>query len=163
MQNQLGIIFVGILACATTAAFGQAAPATKTAPISNGQPAAVAQVAASNLTFDVASVRPSPPLDMQKLRADMQAGKMPNFGMHINGLRAEYIYLTLKDLITLAYKVKGVQVTGPAWLGTEHFDIVATMPEGSKRDDAPAMLKALLAERFKLVAHRDLKKLVFGG
>lgn len=158
MQNQLGIIFVGILACATTAAFGQAAPATKTAPISNGQPAAVAQVAASNLTFDVASVRPSPPLDMQKLRADMQAGKMPNFGMHINGLRAEYIYLTLKDLITLAYKVKGVQVTGPAWLGTEHFDIVATMPEGSKRDDAPAMLKALLAERFKLVAHRETQE-----
>jgi hypothetical protein len=52
------------------------------------------------LTFDVASVRPSAPLDMAKLQADMQAGKMPNFGAHVNGLRAEYNYLTLKDLIT---------------------------------------------------------------
>ncbi len=152
----MGYRFRVTLLAGTLLACGVALAQTIPAPA--GQPAPAAQEALSNLTFDVASVRPSPPLDMQKLQADMQAGKMPNFGMHINGLRAEYNYLTLKDLITLAYKVKGVQVTGPAWLGTQHYDIVATMPEGSKKGDAQAMLQALLAERFKLVAHRETKE-----
>ena len=110
--------------------------------------------AANDLTFDVASVRPSAPLDMAKLMADMQTGKMPNVGMHVNGLRAEYNYLTLKDLITVAYKVKTYQITGPDWLGTQHFDIVANLPEGTTKDDAPKMLQALLEERFKLKVHR---------
>jgi uncharacterized protein (TIGR03435 family) len=149
MRIRLGLSSIAGLLLAGSAAFGQAAPAAK---------AAAATPAASNLTFDVASVRPSPPLDMAKLQADMQAGKMPNFGAHVNGLRAEYNYLTLKDLITTAYKVKAVQVTGPEWLATEHFDIVATMPEGSKKDDAPALLQALLVERFKLVAHKETQE-----
>jgi uncharacterized protein (TIGR03435 family) len=83
---------------------------------------------------------------------------MPNFGIHINAARAEYNYMSLKDLIAAAYKVKAYQITGPDWLGTEHFDIVATIPEGASKDDAPAMLQALLKERFKLVAHRDTQE-----
>jgi uncharacterized protein (TIGR03435 family) len=118
-------------------------------------PAVPATPAKSNLTFDVASVKPSAPLDMQKLQADMRAGKMPNFGMHLDGLRAEYNYMSLKDLVVAAYKVKPYEVTCPDWMATEHYEIVARMPEGSTKDDAPAMLKALLAERFKLQAHAE--------
>jgi uncharacterized protein (TIGR03435 family) len=95
---------------------------------------------------------------MAKVMADMQAGKMPNVGMHVNGLRAEYNYLTLKDLITVAYKVKTYQITGPDWLGGQHFGIVANMPEGSSKDDAPKMLQALLEERFKLKVHRETQQ-----
>lgn len=146
MRNRIRISLIGGLLLAASAAFSQAA----------AKPAANA--AAANLTFDVASVKPSPPLDVQKLQADMQAGKMPNFGMHIHGLRAEYNYLSLRDLIVAAYKVKAIQVTGPGWMATEHFDIVATMPEGSKEADAPAMLQALLAERFKMVVHRETQE-----
>jgi uncharacterized protein (TIGR03435 family) len=40
-------------------------------------------------------------------------------------------------------------------MATEHYDIVARLPEGSTKDDAAAMLKALLEERFKLQAHID--------
>jgi uncharacterized protein (TIGR03435 family) len=112
-------------------------------------------VAASNLTFDVASVRPSPPLDMQKLQRDALAGKMPNFGMHLDGLRAEYNYMSLKELVVAAYKAKPYQVTCPDWMATQRYDIVARMPEGSTKDDAAAMLKALLEERFKLEAHTE--------
>jgi uncharacterized protein (TIGR03435 family) len=36
-----------------------------------------------------------------------------------------------------------------------HFDITAKMPEGSTRGQYPAMLRMLLAERFKLVVHRE--------
>jgi len=113
------------------------------------------QTAPSNPSFDVATVKPSPPLDMAKLAAEVRAGKMPKFGPNVNASRAEYIYMSLKDLIAIAYKVKPYQITGPAWLPTERFDIEAKMPDGASKDDAPGMLVSLLEERFKLVAHRD--------
>jgi len=102
--------------------------------------------------FEVASIRPSAPLDMAKLAAQVQAGKMPRFGARVDGSRAAYTYMSLKDLIAEAYKVKAYQVSGPAWLGSERFDIAAKLPDGASKDDAPAMLRALLEERFKLSA-----------
>ena len=105
--------------------------------------------------FDVASVHVSAPLDRAKLAAQMQAGQMPNFGMHLDGLRAEYNYMTLKQLIVAAYKVKPYEITSPDWMDTEHYDIVARMPEGSTRDDAAPMLKSLLEDRFHLEAHTE--------
>jgi uncharacterized protein (TIGR03435 family) len=110
-------------------------------------------------TFDVATVKVSAPLDMAKLQAQMRAGQMPNFGAHLDGLRAEYTYMTMQQLLVYAYDVKPYQIVGPDWLLTEHYDIVARLPEGTTKSDAPAMLKALLADRFKLTAHledRDL-------
>ena len=44
--------------------------------------AAFAQAPASKLVFDVASVRPSPAPDMQKMMMDLQAGKKPE-SVHI--------------------------------------------------------------------------------
>jgi uncharacterized protein (TIGR03435 family) len=152
----LGLILIVGLCLAAGTAFGQAAPEAKTAAGTQAAPAA--QAATASLEFEVASVRPSAPLDMAKVMADMQAGKMPNVGMHVNGLRAEYNYLTLKELITVAYKVKTYQITGPSWLGDQHFDIVANMPEGASKDDAPKMLQALLEDRFKLKVHRETQE-----
>ena len=117
--------------------------------------AAFAQTPAGGPSFEVATVKPSPPLDMAKLAAEVQAGKMPRFGPHIDGVQADYIYMTLKELVANAYSVKGYQINGPAWLGTERFDIAAKLPDGASKDDAPKMLQALLADRFKLAAHFD--------
>jgi uncharacterized protein (TIGR03435 family) len=95
---------------------------------------------------------------MAKLAAEVQAGKMPKLGPHVSASQAEYTYVSLKDLIAIAYAVKAFQITGPAWLATERFDIVAKMPDGASKDDAPKMLQALLEERFKLAAHRDTQE-----
>ena len=115
---------------------------------------AAAQAAAAKPEFDVASVRPSEALDQGKLRAMVQAGKMPRFGEHIDGLSAEYIRMTLKQLIGKAYGVQDYQVTVPKDITREPFDIVAKMPEGSTKDDAPKMLRTLLEQRFKLDAKK---------
>jgi uncharacterized protein (TIGR03435 family) len=116
------------------------------------------QTTTSNPAFEVATVKPSPPLDMTKLAEQVKAGKMPRFGPHVNASQAEYTYMSLKDLIANAYAVKDYQVSGPAWLATDRFDIVAKLPDGASKDDAPKMLQALLAERFKLAAHRDTQE-----
>src|SRR5262245_43490541 len=53
-----------------------------------------------------------------------------------------------------AFKVKMDQIEGPSWLETECFNISAKIPAGAPRDQLPAMLQALLTERFSLRAHK---------
>ena len=107
-----------------------------------GQTPSAAPAASAKPTFDVATVRPSPPMDMGKVQAEIQAGRMPKFGPQVDASHAEYTFMSLKDLIALAYDVKAYQITGPDWMATERFDIVAKMPEGASKDDAPAMLQS---------------------
>jgi uncharacterized protein (TIGR03435 family) len=68
--------------------------------------------------------------------------------------------MSLKDLIAAAYSLKPFQITGPDWLNdmSLRWDVVGKMPDGSTVDQAPQMLQALLAERFKLTVHRDNKE-----
>jgi uncharacterized protein (TIGR03435 family) len=54
-----------------------------------------------------------------------------------------------------AFKVKMEQIEGPSWLETDCIEISAKIPEGAGKDQLPAMLQALLTERFKLVAHKE--------
>src|SRR5580658_5806226 len=93
----------------------------------------------ANPAFEVATIKPSAPLDQAKMIAALQDGKMP-YGATIDDRRAEYKYLDLKTLLTYAYGVKPYQITGPDWMASERFDIVAKMPEGSTKADAPKML-----------------------
>ena len=159
MKSRRYISFVFVFVSIAAVALSQSAPPTPTAtpqPQSSASATpATAQPAAAHLTFDVASIKPAAPLDYQKLAADFQAGKMPRLGPHVDGSHAEYLYMTLKELIVTAYKVKAYQVDGPSWLTDTRFDIEARMPDGSSKDDAPAMLQSLLAERFKLAVHRS--------
>jgi uncharacterized protein (TIGR03435 family) len=117
-------------------------------------PIARGQAPHSKLTFDVATIKPAAPLDTAQMAADMKAGRMPKIGQQIDATRATYTYTQLDQLIAIAYKMRVYQISGPPWLSQERFDIVATFPEGATKDDVPAMLQALLADRFKLVAHR---------
>ena len=112
---------------------------------------------APKLSFEVASVKQSPPMDVQKLVAAAQAGGRMPTGPHVNPARAEYHYMSLTALIAMAYKINAAQITGPDWLSTVQWDIVAKMPEGASVEDAPAMLRTLLEERFKLSVHRQTK------
>jgi len=130
MQATFGRLTIG-LALTAISVFGQSKPA-----------------------FEVATVKPAQPMDQTKIIAALQSGgKMP-MGANIDSRRAEYLYLDLKTLMTYAYGVKPYQITGPDWMSTTRFDIVAKMPEGSTKEDAPKMLQSLLEERFKLTTHR---------
>lgn len=69
-------------------------------------------------------------------------------------------YYTLKLLIAAAYDLSPKVISGgPAWIETDHFDILALTP-GEKRparEEQMAMLRSLLADRFKLSFHREEK------
>jgi uncharacterized protein (TIGR03435 family) len=67
----------------------------------------------------------------------------------------------LAALIWQAYDVFLGRIKGPDWmmfLGPPQFDIAAKLPEGASPDQVPAMLQALLEDRFKLTYHREKKE-----
>ena len=92
----------------------------------------------------------------------MDPGKMMSgqtrVGMKIDGARAEFNFLSLADLVCAAYKIKSHQLSGPDWMKTVRWDVQATIPEGSNKDQVPEMLQALLKERFKMEIHKDTKE-----
>ena len=143
MRNRFVAAFIAGVLIAPCAAFSQAPPPAQPAPASR--------------TFDVASVRQSPAPDMQKMMADLQMGKKPE-SVHIEGSRATFTYESLKQLIAYAYQVKPYEINGPDWLITDRFDIAARLPDGASKDDIPAMLRALLEDRFKLTVHRAMQE-----
>ena len=61
----------------------------------------------------------------------------------------------LKVVLMEAFNVKTDRIVGPSWLDTDCFTIDAKIPEGAARDQLPAMLQALLVERFKLAFHKE--------
>ena len=65
----------------------------------------------------------------------------------------------LKQLIVRAYGVKNYQVEGPGWIDSEGYDVMAKVPEGVPADKVPAMLQALLAERFGVKIHKETRTL----
>ncbi len=113
--------------------------------------AAVCQTAP--LEFEVATIKPvgmpSP--------ADVAAGKF-HAGVTVDAQRVDIGFLSLPELMTIAYKVKRYQVVGPDWMSAQRFNVQAKLPDGATREQVPEMLQALLAERFKLVVHRETKE-----
>jgi hypothetical protein len=87
--------------------------------------AAFAQTAASGPTFEVASIKPS----TLTPAAAMAAGW--NVGAKIDAARVDMGLASLALLIRMAYNVKPYQLSGPDWMTTARFDVVAKLPEGA--------------------------------
>ena len=67
--------------------------------------------------------------------------------------------VTLARLIPSAFNVLPIQVVGaPSWIASERFDIVARPPADVPPDRLPDMLQALLADRFGMESHRELRE-----
>src|ERR1700752_3527746 len=90
-----------------------------------------AQAPGAAPSFEVASVKPAPPPTPGMIK--MQMGGDP--GM------VDYKNVSLKALIARAYEMKEYQVSGPDWLDTERFDVLAKTPPDTPRDRVPLMLQ----------------------
>src|SRR4051812_17287747 len=97
--------------------------------------------------FEVASIKPTVE---RPLGVDV--------GLNIDGSQIRCVYLSLKDYIGMAYRVKTYQITGPDWLPSQRFDIAAKLPEGSQTTQIPEMIQNLLINRFKMNIHREQKE-----
>ena len=115
---------------------------------------AFAQTAENSPTFEVASVKPAAPITGNMIRVMIRGGPgSPDPG------QITYSNVTVKNVLTTAYGVKGFQISGPGWLDSERYDIIAKLPRGATKAEFMVMLQNLLAERFKLTLHREKKDL----
>ena len=120
--------------------------------------------------FDAASVKPSAGGGRRLMTASPS--------------RITFNGVTVRDALMAAYDVKDYQISGPDWMRTERFDIVATAPApangGAASGSAPAqnaasentaqggpvlsddmrlMLQRLLITRFQMTLHREIRDL----
>jgi uncharacterized protein (TIGR03435 family) len=106
------------------------------------------QEAAAPLKFEVASIRASKP------------------GQRNGGIKAlpggqEYVAqnFPVRMMIALMYKVPARQILGgPDWITDERFDVDAKADKGYTLDDLHLMYQNLLAERFGLRFHKEIKE-----
>lgn len=107
---------------------------------------AVGSSPAATLSFDVASVRVSNTGGRREsIHASPDAVTMRN--------------VSLRSCIAWAYHMVGYQVSGPDWLSTERYDIVAKSAGAAPEDDLRTMMQALLADRFKVESHRQTREM----
>jgi uncharacterized protein (TIGR03435 family) len=115
-------------------------------PVTLAACAAFAQSTAPPLEFEVASIKPSPPIT-----------DSAHIGMRVDGAQVYFTSFALRDYVRIAYRVKDYQVEGPDWIASERFDIAAKLPSGTVREQVNDMLQNLLTDRFKLTFHRVKK------
>jgi uncharacterized protein (TIGR03435 family) len=101
--------------------------------------------------FEVASIKPSAPMAMGRMRVGVEM--MPGGRVSMTGVTARF-------LIQQAYGVRDFQIVGgPDWMKSDRYDITAKPEEAASGDQVKEMMKSLLKDRFKLEFHRETKEL----
>jgi len=115
------------------------------------------QTVEQSLKFEIASVKPT-------------SGDLPD-GRVVVGIlpatggpgtddpgRIRYPAISLKVLLLKAFDVRdSAGMQGPDWLDDDFFELNAIMPPDTTDEQFRAMLRNLLAERFKLAVHHEEK------
>jgi uncharacterized protein (TIGR03435 family) len=121
-----------------------------------------AQTPPARPQFEVASVRPAANGDtggrgFTMMREIMRSSRPPGMIPMDDPGRVRLQNWALLDLVAAAYRVRATQVSGPAWLSDQSFDIEAKVSDGTPKEELNAMLQSLLEERFGLKVHRDTR------
>ena len=102
----------------------------------------------ARLTFDVAVIRPSEPGGRGGAIKPLPGG---------NGYLVQNV--PVKAMISLMYKVPGRQITGgPDWLNNQGYDIEAKADHAYSLDELHVMFQNLLADRFNLKFHKEVRE-----
>lgn len=115
-------------------------------------------VIAGAQTFEVASVKIPPPHVIGQ-----------PYDITIADIQNDTITFTnasLADCIRYAYSLSSnLQLSAPDWAKSSEarYNIVAKTAPGTKRDQIPKMMQALLSDRFKLVIHHEQRVLNYYG
>ncbi len=118
--------------------------------------AAWAQANATMPAFEVASIRaaelPTPGVG--------RGGQPQQFhvGMQLDAGRLDWGLASLANMIQYAFHIKNYQVSGPDWIRSSRWNVLARLPEGAPLDQVPEMMQTLLAERFRLKVHREKRE-----
>jgi uncharacterized protein (TIGR03435 family) len=102
--------------------------------------------------FDVASIKP--------VSVDWSHVDPNHIGPRFHPGRVSFWSMNIHSLVGNAYATQNSfpQVTGPARIDNDYYDIEATFPVNSGPSDIQKMLQALLKDRFKLTFHTEKRE-----
>jgi len=112
-----------------------------------------AQPANAPTEFEVASVKPMPQSAPYFLPTGGPGTADPG--------QITWSGVPLKQLLMTAYDVKRYRISGPAWLDSERYTIVAKVPDGASQEQVKLMWQNLLKDRFGVAVHHESR--VFQG
>jgi uncharacterized protein (TIGR03435 family) len=110
---------------------------------------AYSQTVAEPRHFEAASLKLLPPGQFSR--------GIPGSGVMTQGkltLRGH----SLTILLAYAYDVREDQIVRPSWVDIAYYDIFATMPPSTTRQEARLMLRTLLSERLAVTIHKELRQ-----
>jgi uncharacterized protein (TIGR03435 family) len=96
------------------------------------------------LTFDVTSVKPN-------ASGEVGGSSSARPGRYVG------VNVTLRRVMALAYRPVQEFAGGPEWIHTERFDIEGRAEGTPSQPQMLEMLRSLLADRFKLLVHREVR------
>ena len=100
-----------------------------------------------------------PAFDVASLKRNMSPSEMGGGGPRPGG-RYRLTNLTARSMISIAWGIPVNRVLGgPGWTSVDRYDLDATMNEQSTPEEATAMLRTLLRDRFGLVARIEKRDL----
>lgn len=126
--------------------------------------AANVTVLAARTTPQITSPSNPPTFDVASIKPDNPQGPGPHVSMIRTqpGGRFTAVNASLGFLISNAYQLKpgeGKFLSLPAWANSQDFDVEAEAKGHPSNEEVHLMLQALLADRFKLVVHREVRQL----
>lgn len=101
---------------------------------------------------------PGPAFEVATIKPVQSTPKSPRYIVMQGPHRFVEKDYTLKLLIAAAYNLNPKAVSGgPSWIESDHYDILALTPGETQpsHDQQMAMLRSLLADRFKLAFHHE--------
>lgn len=108
---------------------------------------AISVTCAQSPAFEVASVKINRSGDRGLARPDLKNGT----------LTARNV--SMRMLLRAAYDLSESRITGPDWLDSDRYDLVAKSPQGVPDSEMMLMLQTLLKDRFHVAVHPETKEM----
>ena len=99
-----------------------------------------------------------PQFEVASVRRNASGEQDGSIGAQANG-RFVVRNVPLRFIIQVVHEMPAFRITGgPAWIDAEHYDIQAKAAEAVLEPQLHAMMRALLADRFKLSMHTETRR-----
>ena len=100
----------------------------------------------------------SPQFEVASIKVNRSGSGGSNLPFQRNGTIAA-TNVSLLMLLQSAYELSASEIIGPGWLESDRFDLAGKSPQGVPDSEMKPMLQALLRDRFRLSAHREMKEM----
>jgi len=111
----------------------------------------------------VADAQTGPRFEVTSVKPILEQPVGSAAGVQFSQRYARFSNVSLKDFVGFAFGMRMQQIIAPDWLGSVRFEIAGTLPETYKPADMPAMMQALLEDRFHMRAHREKREFAVYG